>query len=326
MKHSTLQTTIKSIILGISIAGTAQAGSLASAVVTIDNFTISRNGTAVDYNQFSSLNFTSSSDVSATLDGVNSNNSASSSNGGLIDLYASQGTPGPANNSFPELTAGSGVPGPIGSNYAVADTYEFGSPISGLPSGTPLFTDDTGAQATFLGVASYVSLTGTGDGSAQSNNSLQALFSFSLNEGGALDFTFDVNPFVETYLETGGNGSADASFSVVFSLLDLAGNSLLDASSAPFFINPITGEFVFGSTRSSGAPGTGISNQFGAGGPITLSFSTLNLTAGTQYQLSARMNATADAVFIPEPETLALLGIGLLGIAFNIRKKAPIAA
>jgi len=317
MKNTKISAVISSLLLGAAIGGNAEAaipGALASAVVTIDNFLVSKGGVTLNVADFNTLTFTSSSDVGTSLGGPLTGVSSSSSDGALIDLYSAKGVPGPADNSFPELSAGSGVIGPVGSNFAVADTFEYGSPIGGLAA--PLFTD----PAAFLGVASYVSLTGNGDGSAQSNNSLEAKFTFSLLVAGVLDFAFDANPYIETYLSSGAQGVAASNLSIFFSLEDAAGNSVLDNTTSPF-IDPLL-NFNFQGGRSSSAPGSGVSRIQFAGGSLPLGFSTLALDANKEYSLTARMNATADARFVPEPESLALFGIGLLGFAASMRNKS----
>ncbi len=336
IKKTALNSAIALAISATAVTfNTAQAGALATAVVQLTNFTISHTGGAiVDKSEFTSLQFTSSADTSASFNGVSApsgthNPTASFSS----DLYSATTGATVADNLFPALSSATGAPD---GNYAVGDQLESGSPISGFyqdsaglittpttPGATPVTTGAT------LKNASYVSINTSGAGSAASNNGLEAKFKFSGISGG-LDFNFDISAYLEAFLTPGQAvpSSASASFSVVFSLTDLtnpfAGEQVLNTGTSTNGLTGLGGTFA--KTGAANAPGSGITGAFGfaPGTPYTDTFTlhTASLNAAHTYQLSARIQTAADAVAVPAPNVLALLGTGLLGFGFTRKQRA----
>lgn len=305
-------TLLSAVALTIGVASVAQAGALAVSVVKFENFTISKASTGVqlDLSDLGSLSFTGDADATANLNGVFDNDAGSSNTipPASIDTYASVGNPAPfyADNAFTPLSVVGGLPA---GRFAVADTFETGAPITGLgvTANADLFN------------ASYVSLGVSGEGSSQSNNGLQSTITFTAGFSDALRFDYDLSFYLESFLGLGDRIKASAGFDVQFRLIDLASPfvNLIPAGSAFFSLN-----------NSAPSPGDGIPYTFSAPGTFNVtgigtSFTTIApLVAGNRYQLTADINTVADAAFIPEPGVVALMGLGLLGIASFRRRNA----
>jgi len=333
MKKTIINTAITLAISSSAVAfNTAQAGALATSVVDLTNFTISRgidangNPIVLDANKdFRTLTFSSSADVSANING--SNNSAVHVTGSTtpstgIDLFQS------TNSTLANTTAGSyytnndfnvwtvNTTGDAGANtgaptvnLAVGDQFEQGSPIIGV--------DGITTAGAHLANASYISLSDTGTGTSQTNNNLAASWTFS-GVGGVLDFSFNLRTYLEVYLDNGSIQPtfANANYTVNFKITDLSnfGTTVLSQS--------------FSGTQSASAPlANGLpllagANGWGQAKSQNIVFSTASLNAAHKYQLTASINTTVDATVVPEPSILALVGTGLLGLGFTRKQRA----
>lgn len=290
-------------------SGNAQAYVMASAVVQLQDFTLSYNGSGVALaaSDFTSLTYTSTGAYSGTLPGTpgfNSSSSATPVNLPAVSVGSGSGALALANDAFPHLAAA-----PVG-NYAAADQFEAGAPITGLPG---LALGAQIADAAYAGLTTQSALS-----HSQSTNNLQSSFVFALGKGGAIDLSFAAKAYLQVAVSAGeiAPGFANASYEQVFSLVDLT-----------------TGLTVFTYTPEFFADGT---NTLSLNAPLpgdtqltreNLAFvdylaTTPVLTAGTLYQLSIRTNTNADAQRVPEPSTLALLGLGFLGFGFGAKRRS----
>lgn len=334
----------------LSASGSAQAGAMASAMVNMTDFTVQKatSDTGAGLAQVSAgdlvnLQFTSTMDYSANLNG-----SIKTVIDG-VDLVGTEGidmTPicvGPAcgaplttNNAFAQKPAAdaNGNNTAVVGNYAAADQVELGSPVAGLAPYT--------LDAAHVGNSAYVGIAdGSGSASSTSNNNLNATWSFTTGFAGFMAFDFMVDAYIQAALGPleGVGTTATASYNVSFSLT-CSGFNIADDTTFCFDSVPVPAVSwepdLFPSPLGQGR--TTISllgpNQAGTedledtGGAIHMnSVDALGfwipVNIGKELVLSARINTEADVVraAIPEPGVLALLGLGLFGLAAGLRKK-----
>ncbi|MCF6355918.1 MAG: PEP-CTERM sorting domain-containing protein [Candidatus Polarisedimenticolaceae bacterium] len=304
---NTKQIIKKSALAGamfLGVSGVAQAGALAISIVEIDNLLFSQGGAVLEYpTNFSALAYTSDSNVDVDLNGASLSDSDFSSNGAPMDLYKCLGDCTTYNDNDFTGAILSGTSGYPNNNFALADSREGGSPIDGVGG----FGSGLGAS---LANASQAGVVGDSEGSSSSNNGLQAAWTFT-GISGAIDITFDLKLYLETLVEIGDifPTKAAADYTISFSICD----DSVQFSGCPEYWS----ESLVGSKSSIAPSGNGNPHVIGDGWGIPSDtnqvFTTDALDVDKKYQLTARITTAADVVSVPEPTTLALLGIALLG-------------
>lgn len=320
------------LVLGLGSTN-AMAYPIASAesVVSFENFTLDWQTLArqVDATtDFDSLSVTSSQLTAANmtgLPGVSTN--PSSSLGDPLVAESTRGTVDGAITGIPGATTTTvfNVPAlPLTGNFSASASNEYGSPILN-------FENAAGTTHADLHNASYASLdTLAGTAGTSSSSTLASTAYFVSTVGGDnLVFNFDVGAYIGAYLSSGEAQSATAAWSVTFTLKN---NSVTDDPSTPLD-ESLWAFFTIGDTISNNAPGTGTTvpgtgNASLTGGIVDLTstfFSTFYpIVAGDEYILSANITTRAQVErvgAVPEPGSLALLSMGLLGLVAGLRKR-----
>jgi len=321
-------------LIAVGAPAASHASALATSTLDMTNFEILHsNGTIFDTTDFNPLVPASSASISAAYNSaVGTTAAAGPSATGQIDLSpVCQGPdcPGVANNTFPALTA------PPTANFVAADQNESGAPVSGLKDagGNPISTGATvqsGSWAVLAGQA-------PGPNTSSANNQLNSSWRFALAGADSMTFKFDASLYQEAFtsLDSVFPSSAQTSSQFFIKITDQNTGAVLfnwspngvngdgvgaTAESDPFDLNA-------GISRNSPFNGQSLLPGETAGTPLSGSFSaTTGVLAANDlsgnpitYRLDATLKTTAAAVSVPEPGILALMGIGLVGMAATQR-------
>lgn len=284
----------------LGVASGAHAGVSATALFEVDNFQVKgSDGQVLDADTdfvVNSLVWTGGADEDVSLDTATDSRSLPNSTTGVdFPAICVGDCPQIGENTFPVI---SGAPS---TNYATADQIETGSPIINLGSFT--FPARVGNGA-YVGIA-----TGAQEGSTNSNNNLEANWTFQLAHPGGITFEGDVRVYTECFVGSGeiAPGKAEAAHSFSLTITDLNTGQVVFQTS-PSTLNQSVACNASDLGFDLHLSGT---HTLGAATPVSLSITTPPLNNTSIYQLSIRNNVNADAARIDQP--VEVLGCRLTG-------------
>lgn len=309
------------IAVGFCASGAVHAGLVATAVLEVKNFQIQdfTTGNILNVSNFTNLSINDFGSNTASLTGFPSTTvNGSATNGAPMNVpQVCLGVICPGQNVFTHTT----VPG--GNQLARADSNLEGAPLTGL--GQP-----TGATAKEV---AEVLLTTSGIGGGDSQLGLNSTFSLTVNSIQSLALSFSADHYLRTLLtaEDRPGSSARASSALSFTIDQvLAGGSTNNV----FSWSP-DGKVGGISGGTEDQDGGNLNDTINSGFAGSTSFRDL---AGDQlykahttllpgnYQFSINQSVAVNGTqVIPEPGTMLLAGVGLLGVVLSRRRAKKIA-
>jgi len=307
----------------------ANAGVYAASSLAIQNLAINIAGTtSATINTFTftttnSANLNGATASGGTMDvscggSVGSNNCGSSP---VLDATVANAPGGSAllgENTFALL-------GPGNNSYAVADSV---ITTAELVNFVPTSTNQT-AQ-------SELQTTGAARSSAEIQSNTGFSLAFTISGTGSISLSFEADPYLRAYISQIGflNGSAQANINTSFTLTqDQSGEQVRwtpngtvasDCTSSIVGVSCVETADAIDLNANATVSSNPADNELSAAAVFgAFGFSATGLSDGN-YTLALNANTSTNTrlTTVPEPNIVALLGMGLLGLGFSSRKEA----